>query len=150
MNWLNTITAGSMQAEFRLPHEDELREQSVTSALAQHLPDSVTSAWTQPPQDAAIPGLWIRPGQPHPHQVSGDMIRRAIILDASGTETLIQILTVSAFSVACGLAHTHTRALAHTHDPDPDPDRAVDLDRALALALARDLAPVFAHGVGYG
>ena len=115
VNWLNTITAGSMQAEFRLPHEDELREQSVTSALAQHLPDSVTSAWTQPHQGGTTPGLWVRPGQPHPHLVAGDMIRQAIVLDVGDTEILIQILTVRAFSAALGRG------------------------RALDLALDRDL-----------
>jgi hypothetical protein len=161
VNWLNTTTAGSMQAEFRLPHEDELREQSVTSALAQHLPDSVTSAWTQPYQGGATPVLWVRPGHPHPHLVTGDTIRQAIVLDASNTKILIQILCVAAFSAALDVALGHDVALELAHalvlaraldlapdfdparalarDPDRDPDRARALDLDLALVRTLDL-----------
>lgn len=147
VNWLNTITAGSMQAKFRLPREDELGDQPVASALAQHLPDSVTSAWTQPHQADATPGLWVRPGQSHPHLVVGDTIRQAIVLDASNTEILIQILTAVAFSYA------PDRVLAHDSDLGRDLVLAVALaldsnrghDRVLVLALVLALARVLAH-----
>jgi len=48
---LNTGRPG--QVRRLLPEKDELREQPVTSALAQRLPDSVTSAWPRPRQGGA-------------------------------------------------------------------------------------------------
>jgi hypothetical protein len=149
LKWLNTITAGSMQAEFRLPHEDELREPVIASALARHFTDSVTSAWTQPQQGCTNPGLWVPPGQPHPHLVSGEAIRHAIVLDTSNTEILSQILTVSAFHAAWDLAHNldqardRARLLAHAHPRDVV--RAIDLAHAIARAITHELANAHAR-----
>jgi NACHT domain len=156
LKWLNTITAGSMQAEFRLPDGDELHEQVVINALARRFTDSVTSLWIRPKLDGTTPELWFPPGQAHPHLVTGHAIRQAIMLDVSSTEILIQTLTVTAFSAALALARALASALALAlalarhldHDLDLALGRALahaldhhharDCDRALALALALD------------
>jgi hypothetical protein len=76
----------------------------------------VTCAWTQSP-----PGLWLRPGQPHPHELAGSAISQAIADDARNTAILPQVLTAAVLNVALNIAG--------------------DLDdvRALSGAVARDL-----------
>ena len=74
VKWLNSITATATGIEVRLPRHDELQEEAIASALTGELPASVTSAWTQPLTAAGpafAPGLWLRPGQPHPHELTG-------------------------------------------------------------------------------
>jgi hypothetical protein len=115
--WLNSITATATGAEVRLPRQDELREEAIAGELNRQLPASVTSAWSQP-----HPGLWLRPGQPHPHALTGAAVRQAVAADAANTALLPQILTAAVLDVA----HDITR----------------DLDdiRALSGALAGDVA----------
>ncbi len=117
VRWLNSITATATGIEVRLPRDDELRQEAVAGALADQLPAAATSAWTQSPA-----GLWLRPGQPHPHVLTGAAISRAIAGDARNTAMLPQVLTAAILSVAL--------------------DIAGDLDdiRALSGALAKDLA----------
>ena len=76
----------------------------------------MTCAWTQSP-----PGLWLRPGQPHPHELAGAAISQAIAGDARNTAILPQVLTAAVLNVALSIA--------------------ADLDdiRALSGALANDL-----------
>ena len=53
-------------------------------APGRQLPASVTCAWTQPrarPHAGRPPGLWLRPGQPHPHELTGAAIRQAVAAD---------------------------------------------------------------------
>jgi hypothetical protein len=77
----------------------------------------VTSAWTQPGL-----GLWVRPGRPHPHEVTGAAIGQAIAADAKSTAMLPQILTATILDVAFGII------------------RDLDDIRALSGALGHDLA----------
>jgi hypothetical protein len=116
VTWLNSITATATGIEVRLPRHDELQQEAIASALAGQLPASVTCAWTQ-----SAPGLWLRPGQPHPHELGGGAISRAVADDARNTAILPQVLTAAVLSVALNIAS--------------------DLDdiRALSGALARDL-----------
>ena len=116
VKWLNSITATATGIEVRLPRHDELEQEAVASALAVQLPASVTSAWAQSPA-----GLWLRPGQPHPHALAGAAISQAIAGDVRNTAILPQVLTAAVLNVAL--------------------DIAGDLDdiRALSGALARDL-----------
>ncbi|MGD0609359.1 MAG: hypothetical protein ABSA53_37995 [Streptosporangiaceae bacterium] len=157
VKWLNTITAGSMQAGFRLPYESELGEEAVTSLLAGRFAESVTSVWIQPQPGGGMPEPWIPPGQPPPHLVTGAAIRQAIVVDAYITGILIQILAVTASRVACGLALDLDLAVDRDNQRveaikaragdrgriyNPVRARARDLDRARAHARerARDLA----------
>jgi hypothetical protein len=117
VRWLNSITATATGIEVRLPRLDELQQESVGGALAAQLPAPVTCAWTQSP-----PGLWLRPGQPDPHALTGTAISRAIADDARNTAILPQALTAAVLNVAVSIA--------------------ADLDdvRVLSGALARDLS----------
>jgi hypothetical protein len=114
--WLNSITATATGMEVRLPRREELQEEAIASALTRQLPASVTSAWTQP-----HPGLWLRPGQPHPHELTGAAIRQAIAVDAANTSMLPQVLTAAVLDVALNIT------------------RSLDDVRALSGALASDL-----------
>jgi NACHT domain len=114
LDWLNLVTAGSGQSEFRLLHEDELGDPAVIAVLASQFPDPVTGVWIRPAQDGKMLILWIPPGKPHPHLVTADMIRQAIVLDTIDTEVLVRILTVVAFSVAQDLARAPTLSKART------------------------------------
>lgn len=116
VRWLNSITVTATGIEVRLPRHDELQEEATASALSGQLPDSVTSAWTQPP-----PELWLRPGQPHPHELSGAALRQAIAVDAENTAIVPQILTAAILNVALNII------------------RDLDDVRALSDALADDL-----------
>jgi hypothetical protein len=138
--WLNEISAGSAQAGFRFPYEEELREQAVTSVLTQQLPDAVTSVWVQPPRGSTAPGLWVPPGSPHPLAVTGDAMRQAVVLDTTNTEILIRILLVAALSTAHNLAHDLGRDLARGLDLVRVLPRARSLDLVHNLDLVRDLA----------
>jgi hypothetical protein len=85
----------------------------------------VTSAWTR--QQAAaggpapVPALWLRPGQPDPHELTGAAVREAIAGDARGTAILPQVLTAAVLDVALDIT------------------RDLDDVRALTGALASDL-----------
>lgn len=116
VKWLNSITATAAGIEVRLPRHDELQEESIASALSGHLPGSVTGAWTQP-----HPELWLRPGQPHPHELTGAALRQAIAADAKDTAVVPQILNAAVLNVALDII------------------RDLDDVRALSGALADDL-----------
>lgn len=126
VKWLNSITAIATGIEVRLPRPEELQEEAIASALDGQLPPSVTSAWTRPSAatqaPAAPPALWVRPGQPHPHELAGDAIRRAVAADARVGRMLPQVLTAAVLDVALKVA------------------RDLDDVRALSGALAGDLA----------
>ena len=114
--WLNSITAAATGSAVRLPRHDELAEEAIAGPLTRELPASVTSAWTQHQQ-----GLWLRPGQPHPHELSGAAIRQAVAADARNTAMLPQVLTAAVLDVALHII------------------RDLDDVRALSGALAGDL-----------
>ena len=86
----------------------------------------MTSAWTHPvpaaKEQAAAPGLWLRPGQPHPHELTGAAIRQAVAADARNTSLLPQVITAAVLDVALNIT------------------RDLDDIRALTGALAGDLA----------
>jgi NACHT domain len=115
VTWLNSITATATGIEVRLPRDDELQQEAIAGALASQLPAAVTCAWTQ------SAGLWLRPGQPHPHVLPGAAISQAIAGDAGNTAILPQVLTAAVLNVALNIV--------------------ADLDdmRALSGALANDL-----------
>src|SRR3984885_10445972 len=115
--WANAITATATGLEVRLPAREELQQEGIATALARQLPAAVTSTWTQPDL-----GLWVRPGQPQPHEVAGAAIVAAVAADARNTAMLPQILTASILDVAFGII------------------RDLDDIGALSDALARDLA----------
>jgi hypothetical protein len=116
VKWLNSINAAATGIEVRLPRHDELQEEAIAGAVTRQLPASVTSAWTQPDL-----GLWLRPGQPHPHELTGAAISQAIAVDAKDTAILPQILTAATFDVALSIT------------------RDLDDVRALSSAVASDL-----------
>jgi hypothetical protein len=116
VKWLNSITATATGIEVRLPRHNELQEGNIAGALTRQFPAIVTSAWTQPHL-----GLWVRPGQPHPHELTGAAIRQAIAADVKNTAMLPQILTAAVFDVALTIA------------------RDLDDVRALSSALADDI-----------
>jgi len=123
VKWLNSITAPATGIEVRLPYHDELQDPAVAGDLERHLPASVTSAWTHTRQaPAAAPGLWLRPGQPHPHELTGAAIRAAVADDIRNTSLLPQVVTAAVLDVALNII------------------RDLDDIRALTGALAGDLA----------
>jgi hypothetical protein len=95
VDWLNSITATATGTEVRLPRHDELQEEAVAGPLARELPGSVTGAWTQPQLR-----LWLRRGQPDPHELPGSAIRQAVAADAEKTALLAQILTAAVLDTA--------------------------------------------------
>ncbi len=140
VTWLNSITAAGTGIEVRLPRHDELKEEVISSVLSAALPPAVTSAWTLQPSPvsgstasgstasgsaassrAVTPGLWLRPGQPHPHELAGAAIRQAVAVDLRNTSILPQVLTAAVLDVALDVA------------------RDLDDVRALIRALASDL-----------
>jgi len=125
VTWVNSITVPAMGTEVRLPRHEELQEEAIAAALTVRLPAAVTSAWTQPPAPAAKPAgaplLWLRPGQPDPHELTGAAIRQALTADARSTTLLPQILTAAVLDAALSI------------------NRDLDDIRALSSALAGDL-----------
>jgi len=95
VTWMNSVSATATGIEVRLPVREELQEEGISGALARLLPAPVTSTWTQPDL-----GLWVRPGQPHPHELTGAAIREAISADARDTALLPQVLTAAILDVA--------------------------------------------------
>jgi hypothetical protein len=93
--WLNSINATATGSEVRLARHDELEDEAVAGSLTRQLPASVTSVWTQHEQ-----GLWLRPGQPHPHELAGAAIRQALAGDARNTAILPQVLTAAVLDIA--------------------------------------------------
>jgi NACHT domain len=137
VTWANSITATATGLEVRLPAREELREEGIAGALARQLPAAVTSTWTQPEL-----GLWVRPGQPDPHELAGTAITAAIAADARNTAMLPQILTATVLDVAFGIIRDldDIRALsgALAHDLDArarSEGRAVELMHAHAHAI---------------
>jgi hypothetical protein len=116
VSWLNGVTATATGIEVRLPRWEELAEDGVGGVLDRQLPDGVTGAWTQPHL-----GLWLRRGQPHPHEVAGAALRQAVAADVATTTLLPQVLTATVLDVAL-------RIIADLEDI-----------RALSRALAADL-----------
>ena len=117
VKWLNSITATATGVEVRLPRGDELQESDVSATMAHVLPDIVTGAWTAPDMD-----LWVRPGQRHPHELTGAAIRQTVAVDVRNTSLLPQVLTAAVLDVALGII------------------RDLDDVRALARALGEDVA----------
>jgi NACHT domain len=117
VKWLNSITATATGIEVRLPRHDELQEEAIASALSGQLPVSLTGVWTQPQ-----PELWLRPGQPHPHELTGAALHQAIAADTRNTAIVPQILNAAVLNVALNII------------------RDLDDVRALSGALADDLA----------
>ena len=117
VKWLNSITVTATGIEVRLPRHDELQEETIASALGGRLPAALTGVWTQPQ-----PELWLRPGQPHPHELTGAALHQAIAVDTRNTAIVPQILNAAVLNVALNII------------------RDLDDIRALSGALADDLA----------
>ena len=115
VSWLNSITASAAGLEVRLPRHDELQEEAVASALTRQLPDPLTGAWTTPPL-----GLWLRRGQPDPHELPGAAIQQAVAADAQNTALLPQVLTAAVLDVALKIIRDleDARALSRALDDD--------------------------------
>lgn len=117
VRWLNSTTATATGTEVRLPRHEELQEEAIAGTLSGQLPASVTCAWTQPG-----PGLWLRLGQPYPHEVSGAALQEAIVADAENTDIVPQVLAAAVLNVFVNIVRDLVDA------------------RALSGALANDLA----------
>jgi NACHT domain-containing protein len=120
VKWLNSITATATGIEVRLPRHDELQEEPIARVLGGRLPASLTGVWTLP-QPGPQPELWLRPGQPHPHELTGAALHQAIAVDTKNTDIVPQILNAAVLNVALNII------------------RDLDDIRALSGALADDL-----------
>jgi len=98
ITWLNSIIVTATGIKVRLPRHEELQEEAIAGALNGQLPPSVTCAWAQPPTE-----LWIRPGQPHPHELSGAALCQTIAVDAENTAIVSQVLTAAVLNVALNI-----------------------------------------------
>jgi hypothetical protein len=141
-SWLNTITTGMEQAQFRLPTQSELDTPAVTEALVlQHTgpigETTVSCLWTRQETGGEVIRAWVPPGRPHPHHVSGATLRHAIASDAIDTPLLLQLAIVSAYTSA----RTHVLALNLVDASNRGLERtqALDLARALCRTQGRDL-----------
>ena len=124
VKWLNSITATATGIEVRLPRHDELQEETITGALSGQLPASLTGVWTVSQlgsQPGPQPELWLRPGQPHPHELTGAALHQAMAADTRNTAIVPQILNAAVLNVALTII------------------RDLDDIRALSGALADDL-----------
>jgi NACHT domain-containing protein len=141
VRWLNSILATSTGTEVRLPRHDELAEEAIASALNGALPDLVTCAWTDPPL-----GLWLRPGQPHPQELSGLALSQAIAADAENSAIVPQVLTAAILNVALGIIRDldDIRALSDALADDLTA-RANSAGRAVGLMHAHARAIVFTY-----
>ncbi|MGD0702918.1 MAG: NACHT domain-containing protein [Trebonia sp.] len=146
VKWLNSITATVTGVEVRLPRHDELKQEAIAGALAGQLPAAVTSAWTQSPSE-----LWLRPGQAHPHALTGAAISQAIAGDVRNTAILPQVLTAAVLNIALNIAGDldDIRALSGALDRDltvraNSNGRAVELMHAHAHAIVL----TYAHALG--
>jgi hypothetical protein len=152
--WLNTITVDPTQAQFRLPQFrlptlEELHEHCDEDTLNFQPGELVTGLWTRPLHGTATPRLWVMPGQPNPHTVSGLTLQEAVTADAADTALFQQLTAAARQCVAAGLKHALTRAGNRARTRDLPQARAIDralgrvghlgLDRELVRALARDL-----------
>jgi hypothetical protein len=155
VTWLNSITVTATGIEVRLPRHDELQEEAVSGTLSSELPAPVTSAWTRPPAavggPGAVPALWLRPGQPDPHELTGAVVRQAVADDARGTPILPQVLTAAVLDVALDITRDldDVRALTGALASDltaraNSEGRAVDLMHAHAHSIAL----TYAHALG--
>ncbi len=118
----------------------------------------VTSAWTQPPADAAgaagagpaALGLWLRPGQPHPHVLTGAVVRQAVADDARSTALLPQVLTAAVLDVALDITRDldDIRALIGALNSDLT-ERARSEGRVVELmhAHAHSIVLTYAHAL---
>ncbi|MBO0820516.1 MAG: NACHT domain-containing protein [Nocardiopsaceae bacterium] len=125
--WLDSITATATGTEIRFPRPEELAEDAVAGALGDGLPAVVTGAWTQPDpaqswMDQPRMELWVRPGRPHPHELSGAALRRVVAVDTGNSGLVPQVLTAAVLNVYIGIV------------------RDLDDIQALSEALAADLA----------
>src|SRR5262249_42089711 len=110
-----------------------------------------------PGPPAPAPVLWLRPGQPHPHELTGTVVRQAVAADVRGTALLPQVLTAAVLDVALDITRdledvrALTRALAsdftaraHSRAPPaalmPAPAHALVLPYAHAPGLPRSAA----------
>ena len=137
--WLNSVTAVAAGIEVRLPRAAELDEPAVADAITSRLPASVTGAWTGPNL-----GLWLRPGQAHPHDLPGAAVIEAVAADARGTTLLPQVLTAAVLDVTLRIirdladARALTRALADDLAARAHSEgQLVDLMHAHAHAIVR-------------
>jgi hypothetical protein len=119
--WLNSVTATATATapgvQVRLPLAAELGDEAVGGALSSGLPAAVTSAWVQA---GPRPGLWLRPGQPQPHELSGAALRAAVAADAREAGLLPQVLTAAVLDVAMKVIRdlSDIRALGSALDGD--------------------------------
>jgi hypothetical protein len=152
VKWLNSITATATGAEVRLPRAGELSEPDIAGPLAQQLPAVVTSAWTAPDEALApglapgAAGLWVRPGLPHPHELTGAALRQTVAADARNTSLLPQVLTAAVLDVALGIVRDleDVRALSRALADDITA-RANSEGRPVDLMHAHARAIVLAH-----
>jgi hypothetical protein len=115
VSWLNSITATAAGLEVRLPRHDELPEEAIAGPLSRQLPAPATGAWTAPPL-----ALWLRRGQPDPHELPGASIQQAVAADAKNTALLPQVLTAAVLDVALKIIRDleDARALSRALDDD--------------------------------
>jgi hypothetical protein len=137
VKWLNSITVTATGVEVRLPRHDELQEEVITSALSSRLPASLTGVWTQP-----HPELWLRPGEPHPHELTGAALHQALAGDTKNTAIVPQILNAAVLNVALNIIRDFDdiRALSGALDDDltaraSSGGQTVDLMHAHAHAI---------------
>lgn len=152
VTWLNSITVTATGLAVRLPRPAELAEEAVARELDGRFPSAVTCVWTEPSPAPAVarplsakslspkplsqrspspdsrslelgsPELWLRPGQPHPHERSGAALRKALAADAEAASIVSQVLTAAVLDVFTDII------------------RDLDDIRSFSGALAQDLA----------
>jgi hypothetical protein len=136
VRWLNDMTAGSSQVEFRLPSPNELEK--VADQVIKDLPDSVIGLWARR-ADSIVAELWVPTGHAHPHHVTADAIDQAVKADARNTGILASILTATALDAALTIFQLLLAYASERADDDAAFFRALERARDFAFALARYL-----------
>ncbi|HEX4705954.1 MAG TPA: NACHT domain-containing protein [Pseudonocardiaceae bacterium] len=121
--WVNTITAG--EAVCRLPTRAEIEDPVVLRAL------NGATTWLH--SDGGAPELWSPPGQPHPHEISSDVlavhIKDDVVRMASTLAHLLLLWAVTELPYS-----TYDRAFALMSGRPLSDFSATELRQALDLA----------------
>jgi hypothetical protein len=132
--WLNDVTAGASQVEFRLPAPDELELRQVAEEVIKQLPESVTGLWIRRTETTAAQ-LWVPAGHVHPHDITADTISQAVVADTGKTTILALISAATTLDTAVTIFQLllYFRYLPKTAN-------IVDTALSPILAVARDIS----------
>ncbi len=153
VRWLNEVTVGSSQIEFRLPETTELETERIADEIIGLLPGSVTGLWARH-VGAAAAELWIPSGKSHPHEISGESIGQSVETHINNSVALSMIMAATTLDailpILDRLIAMQLAVCAWARERDHVPTRALDEAIRVARDLARDLAAKLDRPISLG